>query len=113
MAGVMPYCRRKAAVNWLALPYPTDWATPSTLREEPRSSSAACSIRRCRSQVWTGRPYRLRKHFLKEVAERQARRLRNGMVRGSARCYSIYWRISASLRTTSRSNAGAGAVSAA
>lgn len=39
MAGAMPYCCRKAAVNWLLLPYPTDWATPSTLREEFLSKS--------------------------------------------------------------------------
>ena len=51
MAGAIPYCLRKAAVNWLALPYPTDWATPSTLSEEFLSNSAACSIRLFRSQV--------------------------------------------------------------
>ena len=28
MVGDMPYCRRKAAENWLALLYPTDWAYP-------------------------------------------------------------------------------------
>ena len=39
VAGAMPYCCRKAAVNWLLLPYPTDWATPSTLREEFLSKS--------------------------------------------------------------------------
>ena len=86
----MPYCRRKTAENWLALLYPTDWATPSTLREESRSSSAARSILRCCSQLWTGSPYRRRNHYLNVVAETQARRLKFKMERGSSRCASMY-----------------------
>ena len=88
--GDMPYCRRKTAENWLALLYPTDWATPSTLREESRSNSAARSILRCCSQLWTGSPYRRRNPSLNVVAETQARRLKFKMERGSSRCASMY-----------------------
>ena len=101
MVGDMPYCRRKAAENWLALLYPTDWATPSTLREESRSNSAARSILRCCSQVWTGSPYRRRNPSLNVVAERQARRLKVDMERGSSRLSSIYRRVSAKVRIIS------------
>ena len=91
----------EALRNWLALLYPTDWATPSTLREESRSNSAARSILRCCSQVWTGSPYRRRNPSLNVVAERQARRLKVDMERGSSRLSSIYRRVSAKVRIIS------------
>ena len=103
LPGLVPYRSRKAAVNWLPLLYPTDWATSSTVREEPRSSWAARSIRRCRSQAWTASPYRCRKAALKAVGERNARRLNWGMDRGSSKCSSIY------RATSSRFPAWAGA----
>lgn len=80
---------------------PLTGATPSTLREESRSNSAARSILRCCSQVWTGSPYRRRNPSLNVVAERQARRLKVDMERGSSRLSSIYRRVSAKVRIIS------------